>query len=169
MSPASEEGYIQQTRGQDCTHCPTTTTGAKISLSICISSHLSTDSRSLANMKASLRGRVAPWARDCAGRAEGEGKDAPPPPRRPDRQTTPAQPKDDGDLFPLALWNACACATNPISNAAGAGAGAAEAIMCNQGSPVRVRMRSRVVEVEDEDEDEESLWTPGKPAAVHCC
>jgi hypothetical protein len=41
--------------------------------------------------------------------------------------------------------------------------------MCNQGSPVRVRMRSRVVEVEDEDEDEESLWTPGKPAAVHCC
>jgi hypothetical protein len=115
-------------------------------------------------MKASSRGRVAPWGRDWAGRAEGAA---------PDRQTTltPRQPDidKDGDLFPLALWNACACATNPISNAAGAGAGAGavESIMCNQGSPARrVRMRSRAV-VDDDDDDDESLWTSGKPAVVH--
>jgi hypothetical protein len=97
-------------------------------------------------MKASSRCVLAPWRRDCtAKRMQGARV----------RATTPLP--DDGDLFPLALWNACA--TSSIFNAA-------EDIMCNQGSPLWTRGR-----VEEEDEanrsagEESSLWTPGKQAS----
>jgi hypothetical protein len=117
----------------------------------------------LSNMKASSRGRLAPWTRLRASRAE-EARH---------RETTPDQLPDD-DLFPLALWNACA--TDPISPCALAAASVVDAvkrecykgIMCNQGSPGR-----RAWDDADEDEGsrsagEESLWTSGKPAMRVC-
>jgi hypothetical protein len=72
-------------------------------------------------------------------------------------ETTPL-PDDHRDIYPLALWNACA--TSPISISA-------DAIMCNQGSPPR---RRSVVDDEEEQEDagsrsggeESSLWSSGK-------
>jgi hypothetical protein len=100
-------------------------------------------------MKASSWRPLAPWRRACTvgTKAATAVRDATP------------QPEDDGNLFPVALWNGCA--TSPIFNTVGA-------IMCNQGSP----SWTRGFAVEEEDEgsrsagEESSLWAPGKLAKV---
>ena len=94
-------------------------------------------------MKASSWGQLAPWGRDCATQTKGVEDH---------EKTTTLLPPDDGDLFPLALWNACA--TNPISFPA-----ADASIMCQHGSPWK---RVMAVDAEEEQEEGEGSWSAGE-------
>lgn len=110
----------------------------------------------MGDVKASSRGLLTPWRRVCTARERADIAQTTTPPLDDDGDGDGDRDKDgnrDGDLYPLALWNACA--TSPISPTA-------DAAMCPQGTPWK-----RVDRVEDGDEEsysagEESLWTPGK-------
>jgi hypothetical protein len=105
----------------------------------------------MGDVKASSRGLLTPWRRVCTERERTDIAQTTTPPLDDDDREKDGN--RDGDLYPLALWNACAI--SPISPIA-------DAEMCHHGMPWK-----RVDRVEDGDEEsrsagEESLWTPGK-------